>query len=125
MRGLVLLDELDEVEELAEDLDEIDEVEELAEDADEIDEVEELAEEADEADEVEELAEEADEVDLSFYFGDSIEEEALISIPSSEKGRQFDAQYPTEDVLKRCCIMKDFGEQTSKVEAMWARVKRA
>ncbi len=58
-------------------------------------------------------------VDLSFYFG----EEAKINIPTSEKGRQFDAQYPTEEMLRRCCIMKDFGEQTSKVEAMWARVK--
>ena len=59
------------------------------------------------------------EADLSFYFGDSIEEDAKISIPTSEKGRQFDAQYPTEDVLKRCCLMKDFGSQQSKVEDMW------
>ena len=70
------------------------------------------------------------EVDLTFYFGQVEDEEgkltdATIEIPTSQKGRQFDAQYPTEDVLKRCCIMKDFGEQTSKVEAMWARVKRA
>ena len=59
------------------------------------------------------------EVDLSFYFG----KEAKIEIPTSEKGRQFDAQYPTEDVLKRCCIMKDFGEQTTKVEKMWGDVR--
>lgn len=62
------------------------------------------------------------ETDLSFYFGDSIEEEAKISVSNSEKGRQFDAQYPTEEVLKRCCIMKDFGDQTTKVEEMWVRV---
>ena len=61
-------------------------------------------------------------VDLSFYFGDSIEGSAVIDIPTSERGRQFDAQYPTEEVLKRCCIMKDFGEQTTKVEQMWVRV---
>ena len=59
------------------------------------------------------------EVDLSFYFG----KEAKIEIASSEKGRQFDAQYPTEDVLKRCCIMKDFGEQQTKVEKMWGEVR--
>lgn len=65
------------------------------------------------------------EVDLSFYFGDSIEGEAKISIPTSEAGRQFDAQYPTEEMLNRCCIMKDFGAQQEKVEAMWSRVKAA
>ena len=70
----------------------------------------------------EEDEEETYTVDLSFYFGDSIDEEAKIKIPTSEKGRQFDAQYPTEEVLKKCCIMKDFGDQTTKVEAMWTRV---
>ena len=61
-------------------------------------------------------------VDLSFYFGDSIDGKAEIKIPTSEKGRQFDAQYPTEEMLNRCCVMKDFGSQTEKVEAMWIRV---
>ena len=61
------------------------------------------------------------EVDLSFYFG----EEAKINIPTSQKGRQFDAQYPTEEALKKCCLMKDFGDQTTKVEDMWKRVKVA
>lgn len=65
------------------------------------------------------------EADLSFFFGDSIDGEAIINIPNENKGRQFDAQYPTEDMLKRCCIMKDFGEQQEKVEAMWSRVKAA
>ena len=61
------------------------------------------------------------EVDLSFYFGET----AKINIPTSEKGRQFDAQYPTEAQLKRCCLMKDFGDQTTKVEEMWNRVTTA
>ena len=77
------VDELDEVEELAEDLDEIDEVEELAEDADE---VEDLAEEADEADEVEELAEEADEVDeLDEAVEEPAEEEVLDEVEELEE----------------------------------------
>ena len=70
----------------------------------------------------EEGEEDVYEVDLSFYFGDTIEGEAKISIPTSEKGRQFDAQYPTEEVLKHCCLMKDFGDQQTKVEEMWNRV---
>ena len=61
-------------------------------------------------------------VDLGFYFGDSIEGKAQINIPNENKGRQFDAQYPTEEMLKRCCIMKDFGDQQTKVEEMWNRV---
>ena len=60
--------------------------------------------------------------DLTFFFGDTIEGEAKINIPSENAGRQFDAQYPTEAMLKRCCIMKDFGEQQTKVEEMWNRV---
>ena len=68
---------------------------------------------------------EAYEVDLSFYFGNSINGKALISVPEEERGRQFDAQYPTEEVLKKCCIMNDFGTQTAEVEKMWVAVKAA
>ncbi len=71
--------------------------------------------------EAEETAEETYEVDLSFYFG----KEAIIEIDSEEAGRQFDAQYPTEEVLKKCCMMNDFGAQQQKVEEMWVRVKAA
>ena len=63
--------------------------------------------------------------DLSFYFGDSIEGAATINVATSERGRQFDAQYPTEEALKKCCLMKDFGDQTTKVEQMWTRVTAA
>ena len=62
------------------------------------------------------------EADLSFYFGDSIEGDAKINILNSERGRQFDAQYPSEAMLNKCCLMKDFGDQTTKVEEMWIRV---
>ena len=60
-------------------------------------------------------------VDLGFYFGSN--KEYKIVVDADEDGRQFDAQYPTEEVLNRCCIMKDFGSQTTKVEAMWKEVK--
>lgn len=64
----------------------------------------------------------ADSVDLGFYFGDTIDGEAIIKVPSEERGRQFDAQYPTEEVLKKCCVMKDFGNDQEAVDAMWLRV---
>ena len=61
-------------------------------------------------------------VDLGFFFGG---DDKVINIPMEEKGRQFDAQYPSLDVLKRCCMMKDFGADTDKVDAMWQQVKAA
>lgn len=68
------------------------------------------------------------EVDLTFFFGQVKDDEgnlvnATIEIPTSERGRQFDAQYPTEEVLKKCCMMEDFGADTEKVQEMWLRVK--
>ena len=68
---------------------------------------------------------EADEVDLSFYFGDSIEGAAKIKVAKEERGRQFDAQYPTEEVLKNCCVMKDFGNDQTAIDEMWVRVSAA
>ena len=66
-----------------------------------------------------EKVEDTYEVDLSFYFG----KEAKIQIDAEERGRQFDAQYPTEADLNRCCMMKDFGKQQEKDEKMWAEIK--
>ncbi len=68
------------------------------------------------------------EVDLTFFFGQVKDDEgnlvdATIEIPTSERGRQFDAQYPTEEALKKCCMMEDFGADTEKVQEMWLRVK--
>ena len=63
--------------------------------------------------------------DVSYFFGDTIEGEAKINVPTEERGRQFDAQYPSFEQIKKCCIMQDFGSQTSKVEEMWKRVKVA
>ena len=64
---------------------------------------------------------ECDLVDLSFYFGT----EAKIYIDKEERGRQFDAQYPDQETLVRCCIMKDFGDQTSALNQMWSNFKAA
>lgn len=61
-------------------------------------------------------------IDLSFYFGNS---EATIYIDKEERGRQFDAQYPDEATLARCCIMKDFGDQTAALNQMWSNFKAA
>ncbi len=98
------VDELDEVEELAEDLDEIDEVEELAEDADE---VEDLAEEADEADEVEELAEEADEVD---ELDEAVEEPAEESVLDEVEELEEDDEIETLDEEEELDVLEEYVE---------------
>jgi len=71
----------------------------------------------------EELEENVDVCDLSYYFGDTVEGEATIRILKSERGRQFDAQYPSLEQISKCAIMKDFGTQTPAVNTMWANVK--
>lgn len=66
-----------------------------------------------------------DEVDLSYFFEGTLDEGVEAKIVVSERGRQFDAQYPSYDVISRCAIMKDFGSQTEKLNQMWADFKAA
>ena len=67
----------------------------------------------------------SDECDLSYFFGDTVEGKAVINVDKEERGRGFDAQYPSEEQIKKCCVMKDFGTQTTAVNNMWNRVKAA
>ena len=64
-------------------------------------------------------------VDLSYFFGDSLSEEyqeevhnMKIELSSYENGA-FSTQYPSEEVLNRCGIMRDFEDQNEKVLQMW------
>lgn len=68
-------------------------------------------------------SEEGNQVDLSYFFEGTLNEgvEAIITV--SERGRQFDAQYPDEKTIARCAIMKDFGDQTEKVYQIWNNFK--
>ena len=65
--------------------------------------------------------------DLSYFFGDTISSEymedgkAIVYV--EERGRQFDAQFPSEDVIIRCAVMEDFKEKNDEVLAMWESVK--
>ena len=74
-----------------------------------------------------EEGEEGYDVDLSYFFNGTIDEEYLTDgkaiITVGEVGRQFSAQYPTEEEIARCCVMQDFGDQNEKVLAMWKAVK--
>lgn len=66
--------------------------------------------------------EDCDEVDLSYFFEGTLDEgvEAKILVPTEERGRQFDAQYPDKETIVRCAIMKDFGKEgTEALHKMW------
>jgi len=63
------------------------------------------------------------EVDLSYYFGDTLSEYENSIVKTGEIGRQFSAQYPTKDIVDRCAIMQDFGEQNDEVMEMWQDFK--
>ena len=70
--------------------------------------------------------EDCDEIDLSYFFNGTLNEgvEAKILVPTEERGRQFDAQYPTAETIVRCAIMKDFGDEGNKaVKTMWDEFK--
>ena len=79
-----------------------------------------------EADSEEYAEEDCDECDLSYFFEGTLPEgeEAKILIPTEERGRQFDAQYPSKEVINRCAIMKDFGaEGNAALYKMWNEFK--
>lgn len=59
--------------------------------------------------------------DLTYFFGDSVQESAIIY--TEELDRQLTAQYPDEETIIKCAIMEDFGEENEKILEMWARAK--
>ncbi len=65
--------------------------------------------------------------DITYFFEGTLEEheidDAYFCILASEKGRQFDTQYPDSSVLPRLAVMADFGDQNDKLLSMWEEVK--
>lgn len=67
-------------------------------------------------------------VNLSFFFdpeGQSGNAKEYYDIRVAEESKyMFFAQYPTQDVLSRCAIMKNFsGEELERINEMWKKVK--
>mgnify|MGYP002518284795 FL=1 len=62
-------------------------------------------------------------VDLSYFFNGTLEDGESAIINVGDDNRQFDAQYPSEEVINRCAIMKDFGSQTDKLNQIWSNFK--
>ena len=73
------------------------------------------------------ISEGCEPVDLNYMFtntkgeGDFSPEEMIIY--PEELGRQFSAQYPTSEEIKRLAVMQDFGENNKYVLDMWENVK--
>ncbi len=72
--------------------------------------------------ESEEITEDSYAVDLSWFFGDTVEEGEAI-IYTDELDRQFSAQYPDYETVIRCAIMEDFGKENTAILEMWSRAK--
>ena len=66
-------------------------------------------------------------VDLTYFFEGTLSDEYLTDgraiVVTEELGRQFSAQYPDEEVIKRSVIMRDFGNRNDALLDMWLRVK--
>ncbi len=71
-------------------------------------------------------AEEGDDsYDLSYFFGDSVEDATLL-IDSEQRIRQLGAQYPTKETMLRCAVMDYFDPETNdRINTMWTKVKGA
>lgn len=65
--------------------------------------------------------EEIYEYDISYFFGETISEKAIIY--TEELNRQLSAQFPTLDEINICAVMEDFGDRNTDVLNMWSQVK--
>ncbi|MBE5922733.1 MAG: extracellular solute-binding protein [Lachnospiraceae bacterium] len=65
------------------------------------------------------------EYDLTYFFAREGDENSyIITAPADQANRQLFAQYPTQDVLKRCVIMEYFGDViNAKLNQMWINVR--
>lgn len=76
-----------------------------------------------------EEGEDTTDYDLTYFFKDTgiVDENnnpvTSFVIHTAEKNGMLYAQYPNEETVKRCAVMKDFGTQNDKVSEMWIRVK--
>ena len=63
------------------------------------------------------------EVDLGYFFKRD-DSDKVYKVKTAELGRQFSAQYPEYDVIKRCVMMNYFGDETNdRVTKMWISVR--
>ncbi len=63
-------------------------------------------------------------VDLKYFFDPDCDGDDYVIRVAEETAQMFYAQYPTEDIINRCAIMKNFsGEELVRVNDMWKKIK--
>ncbi len=63
-------------------------------------------------------------IDLSYFFDPAHTGDDYNVTVSDELLSMFIAQYPTEDIIARCAVMKNFsGEELERINEMWQKVK--
>lgn len=69
-------------------------------------------------------SDEAVDYDLGYLFGDESSGKYVIKADPDQLNRQLYAQYPTEDVLDRCAVMKCFSDTANRrISQMWTNVR--
>ena len=64
------------------------------------------------------------EYDLKYFFDPSCTDDSYVINVEELYIPMFEAQYPTEEVINRCAVMKNFsGEELERVNEMWKKVK--
>lgn len=68
------------------------------------------------------------EYSLSYFFTDSKEEKKrkkyVLEVPAAKVRRQIYAQYPTEDVIGRSAVMRNFNEEENRrISRMWINIR--
>ena len=63
--------------------------------------------------------------DVSYFFTSKEDDgRYTFRVPSEQKKRQLYAQYPPKEVLKRCVVMKCFGQEANqRISRMWTNVR--
>ena len=70
--------------------------------------------------------EEVVDYDLSYFFGDTVEEGSAIFSADRVQAeeRQLHAHYPTYEVTRRCAVMDYYGEEANEaINELWSRIK--
>ena len=62
--------------------------------------------------------------DLSYFFGDAVEDATFIADREQAESRQLHAHYPPESVTHRCAVMDYYGEEANEnINELWSRIK--
>lgn len=63
-------------------------------------------------------------VDLKYFFDPDCTDDSYVIKVAEGLEYMFYAQYPTEDVIERCAVMKNFsGEELERINEMWMKIK--